>query len=126
MPKGQSQNHYTTNETHLINQLLIEIPRGGGVLPYEDFGKTHAWSQLLTRHTEGSLRAKVRTMWKKMYIPITPKPAPPMVITVPAQAPVIQARAPIQEVPKPKAPVQLNHAFNYCPNCGIDLQKATL
>ena len=95
-------NRYTTTEVGLVDLLLKKVPRSAsGCLPYNEWRGTQEWKALATRHTDNSIQAFLAKRWRMSVIPVQPN-------------------LPIQPTPPP-AEVHLNHAYNFCPGCGMKL-----
>ena len=81
-------------EWQAIDKMLQQVPRGmSGTLPFDVLATKPEWQQLEKGgRTPEAIRAAIYRKWKKSLIPV--------------------------EAP---APVHLNHAYNYCPGCGMKL-----
>ena len=89
-------NRFTTTENQIIETLLKKVPRGVvGILPYKEFEATNEWNKLKQNHPEGSIRARMSKIWKESVIPI--------------------------KATEEKKDTHLNHAYNFCPGCGMKL-----
>ena len=86
---------YTTTELNAARNLLQRVPRGSdGYLPWNEWTTTAEWKTLLVGRNEKSVVQMLSRVWKASLIPVEPA--------------------------KP-AEVKLNHAYNFCPGCGMKL-----
>lgn len=91
-------NRYNTTEIIMLESFLKKVPRNvNGILPYSEWENTSEWKSLISKHPVNSLKQKLLKMWKESVIPINPP------------------------VSIPQSQTQLNHAYNFCPGCGMKL-----
>ena len=79
------------DEQKMDKLLQILPPTANGTLPFAEFAKRAEWNELLKDHSIGSLRNTMTRRWRERPITVTP-------------------------VKK-----KLNHAYNFCPSCGLKL-----
>jgi hypothetical protein len=111
----RTKRFYSINEWQLIDEILKTVPRSTmstkrrGFLPFEDMAKLPAWQKLKMQYQRDdlSIRGACSRRWKDSLIPVEPKPAVPLQVQV--------------QTEKTQPEVHLNHAYNFCPGCGMKL-----